>query len=161
MGFVTIEDLSGAVEVTVFSDIYSEAVSILKSDDPLIIIGKLEATEKGAKVLVHGAKEAGSEWQKKNRGPAGSIKLLTDARSQSAKKVLFTLQTDTTPTEHLEQLRKIITRHSGSTPTFLLFKLPHRGKATVQLPQDLYVAPNDELILEVEQLFGYNAATFE
>jgi hypothetical protein len=31
----------------------------------------------------------------------------------------------------------------------------------VQLPEELFVVPNDELKLEVEHLFGYNAATFE
>jgi hypothetical protein len=36
-----------------------------------------------------------------------------------------------------------------------------RGKATMQLPAEMYVMPNDDLRLEVERLFGYNAATFE
>jgi hypothetical protein len=29
------------------------------------------------------------------------------------------------------------------------------------LPAEMYVLPNDDLRLEVERLFGYNAATFE
>jgi hypothetical protein len=36
-----------------------------------------------------------------------------------------------------------------------------RGTATMQLPEAMYVIPDDELRLEVERLFGYNAATFE
>jgi hypothetical protein len=31
----------------------------------------------------------------------------------------------------------------------------------MELPAELYVMPDDDLRLEVEQLFGYNAATFE
>lgn len=161
MGFVTVEDLTGSVEVTVFSDIYAEAVNLLKSDDPLFIVGKLEITEKGAKVLVQGAKEGGNEWQKKNRGPAGSIKLLTEARCKSAKKVVFNLQTEKVQIEQLDLLRKIIELHSGSTPAYLQIKLPDEGTATIQLPKDLYVLANDDLVLEVQQLFGYNAASFE
>lgn len=161
MGFVTIEDLSGSVEVTVFSDIYNAAVTLLKSDDPLLIVGKLEKGEKGAKILVQGQKEGGSEWQQKNRGPAGDIKLLQDARAQTTKKVYFTLRVDDLPTERLDGLKGIIERHRGSVPSFISFELASRGKATMQLPAELHVVPNDDLRLEVERLFGYNAATFE
>jgi len=162
MGFVTIEDLSGSVEVTVFSDVYATAVSLLKCDDPLLITGKLEKGEKGAKILVQAQKEGGSEWQQRNRGPAGDIKLLQEARAQTTKKVFFTLQLDDDmPVERLDGLKGIIERHRGSVPAFISFKMPSYGKATMQLPADLYVAPNDDLRLEVERLFGYNAATFE
>jgi DNA polymerase-3 subunit alpha len=161
MGFVTIEDLTGSVEITVFSDIYADTVGLLKSDDPLLITGKLEKGEKGVKILVQALKEGGSEWQQKNRGPAGSIRLLSEARSQTTKKVFFSLRMDDMPSAQLDGLKGIIERHRGSIPAFISFEIPQRGKATMQLPEDFYVIPNDELRLEVEQLFGYNAATFE
>jgi DNA polymerase-3 subunit alpha len=161
MGFVTIEDLSGSVEVTVFSDIYIAAVNLLKSDDPLLITGKLEKGEKGAKVLVQAQKEGGNAWQQKNRGPAGDIKLLQDARAQTTKKVYFSLRMDDMPTGSLDGLKGIIERHRGSVPSFISFEMPKRGKAVMELPAELYVMPDDDLRLEVEQLFGYNAATFE
>jgi DNA polymerase-3 subunit alpha len=161
MGFVTIEDLSGSVEVTVFSDIYATAVTLLKSDDPLLIIGKLEKGEKGAKILVQAQKEGGNGWQQKNRGPAGDIKLLQDARAQTTKKVYFTLRMDNMPSEHLGGLKGIIERHRGDVPSFISFEMPTRGTAVMQLPAEMYVMPDDDLRLEVERLFGYNAATFE
>jgi DNA polymerase-3 subunit alpha len=161
MGFVTIEDLTGSVEVTVFSDVYNAAITLLKSDDPLLITGKLEKGEKGAKILVQGQKEGGSEWQQKNRGPAGDIKLLQDARALTTKKVFFTLRMDDMPTERLDGLKGIIERHRGNIPSFIAFEMSKRGKATMQLPAEMHVMPNDDLRLEVERLFGYNAATFE
>jgi hypothetical protein len=75
--------------------------------------------------------------------------------------VLFTLQVDDLPLEHLDGLKGIIERHRGGTPAFISFQLPSRGKATMQLPAEMHVLPNDDLRLEVERLFGYNAATFE
>ena len=161
MGFVTIEDLSGSVEVTVFSDIYTAAVNLLKSDDPLLIIGKLEKGEKGAKILVQGQKEGGSEWQQKNRGPAGDIKLLQDARAETTKKVLFNLRMDNMPVERIDALKGIIERHNGTVPTFIQFVIPERSLSTLPLSKNLHVMASDELRLEVERLFGYNAATFE
>ncbi|BCS54706.1 DNA polymerase III subunit alpha [Geobacter sp. SVR] len=161
MGFVTIEDLTGSVEITVFSDIYTTAVSLLKSDDPLLITGKLERGEKGAKILVQAAKEGGSEWQQKNRGPAGDIKLLSEARSQTTKRVLFTLRLDETPADRLDTFKEIISRHPGSVPACIQFLIPERSRSTLPLSPDLNVAASDDLRLEVERLFGYNAATFE
>ncbi|MBT1073029.1 DNA polymerase III subunit alpha [Pelotalea chapellei] len=161
MGFATIEDLSGSVEVTIFSDIYTAAVSLLKSDDPLLITGKLERGEKGAKILVQGQKEGASEWQLKQRGPAGDIKLLSEARAQTTKKVFFTLKTDDTPMERIEALKGIIERHRGTIPAFIQFVIPQRSHSILPLPESMSVIASDDLRLEVEQLFGYNAASFD
>jgi len=161
MCFATIEDLSGGVEITVFSDIYATAGPLLKSDDPLLVVGKLEKTEKGAKILVQAAKEGGSEWQQKNRGPAGDIKLLSEARAQTTKKVCISLRMDETPLERINALKEILERHHGSVPGYIQFVLPERGRAIMPLPPDLNIMASDDLRLEVERLFGYNAATFE
>ena len=134
---------------------------MLKSDDPLLIIGKLEKGEKGAKILVQAQKEGGSEWQQKNRGPAGDIKLLQDARAETTKKVLFNLRMDNMPVEHLDALKGIIERHNGNVPAFIQFVIPGRSLSTLPLSKNLNVMASDELRLEVERLFGYNAATFE
>ena len=129
--------------------------------DPLLITGKLEKGEKGVKILVQAQKEGGSEWQQKNRGPAGDVRLLSEARSRTTKKVYFNLRMDDLPMERLDSLKGIIERHRGTVPSFLSFEMAPRGKATMQLPAELYVMPDDDLRLEVERLFGYNAATFE
>jgi DNA polymerase-3 subunit alpha len=161
MGFVTIEDLTGSVEITVFSDIYSSCSELLKSDDPLLVIGKLEKGEKGAKILVKGHKEGGSEWQQKNRGPTGDIKLLSEARAQTTKKVLFSLRMDSTPADQVDTLKCIIERHRGGVPAFVQFVIPERSRSIMPLPAELNVSASDDLRLEVERLLGYNAATFE
>lgn len=161
MGFVTIEDLTGSVEITVFSDVYTVASGLLKSDDPLLVTGKLENGEKGCKILVQGHKEGANEWQQRQRGPAGDIKLLNDARAQSTSKVLFTLQMDVAPTERINALKEIIERYHGTVPAFIQFVIPERSRSIMPLPVNMSVAASDDLRLEVERLFGYNAATFE
>ncbi len=161
MGFVTIEDLTGSVEITVFSDIYATSSTLLKSDDPLLVVGKLEKGEKGCKVLVQANKEGGNKWQQQQRGPAGDIRLLSEARAQTTKKVLFTVRMDSTPVEQIDALKIIIERHRGGVPAFVQFVLPQRSCSTMPLPSEMNVSASDELRLEVERLFGYNAATFE
>ncbi|MEI6704718.1 MAG: DNA polymerase III subunit alpha, partial [Deltaproteobacteria bacterium] len=162
MGFVTVEDLSGSVEVTVFSDIYIMSSSLLKSDDPLFITGKLEKGEKGCKVLVmKGGEQNGNKHSPRDRGPAGDIKLLSEARTQSTSKVLFTIRMDNTPPEHIDALKVIIEHHRGGVPAYVQFVIPERSRSIMQLPTEMNVAACDDLRLEVERLFGYNAATFE
>jgi len=162
MGFVTIEDLSGSVEITVFSDIYSTSSSLLKSDDPLFITGKLEKSEKGCKVLVmKGGEQNGNKHSHRDRGPAGEIKLLSLARAQTTRKVLFNLCMDRTTTGHIDALKVIIERHRGGIPAYIQFVIPERSRSIMPLPAEMNVAASDDLRLEVERLLGYNAATFE
>jgi hypothetical protein len=55
----------------------------------------------------------------------------------------------------------IIQRHHGSVPACIQFLVSERSRATMPLPADFNVMASDDLRLEVEHLFGYNAATFE
>ncbi|KAA0894136.1 DNA polymerase III subunit alpha [Oryzomonas rubra] len=163
MCFATIEDLTGSVEITVFPDTYVETSTLLKSDDPLLVTGKLEKTEKGAKILVSRPSPDNGRRGGHHRdpGPAGDIKLLQDARAMTTKRVCFTLRTDDLPVERLDALKTIIQRYHGSVPACIHFLIPQRSRATMPLPPDLSVMASDDLRLEVERLFGYNAATFE
>ncbi|MDD2856273.1 MAG: DNA polymerase III subunit alpha, partial [Desulfuromonadaceae bacterium] len=149
MGFVTIEDLSGTVEVTVFSDIYANTLNLLKSDDPLLIVGKLEKGEKGAKILVQGQKEGGNEWQKKNRGPTGEIKLLSEARAETTKKVTFILNVEVTQPDQITRLKETIERHPGAVPSTIQFVIPSRSRSIMPLPLEMNVSASDDLRLEV------------
>ncbi len=162
MGFVTIEDLTGSVEITVFSDIYATTSAMLKSDDPLLVVGKLEKGEKGCKVLVmKGGEENNGKRFQRDRGPAGDIKLLSEARSQTTRKVSFILRVDETPAEQITLLKEVIERHPGSVPVCIQFLIPARSRSFMPLEAAMSVAASDELRLEVERLLGYNAATFE
>lgn len=162
MGFVTIEDLTGSVEITVFSDIYATASPLLKSDDPLFVVGKLEKSEKGCKVLImKGGEENNGKRFQRDRGPAGDIKLLADARALTTKKVSFILRTDETPPEQITLLKDVIKRHPGNIPASILFLIPERSRSTMPLSNGMNVAASDDLRLEVERLLGYNAALFE
>ena len=91
----------------------------------------------------------------------GDIKLLSEARSQTTKKVSFVLRTEEVQPERISLLKEIIERHPGSIPSSLHFLMPGRGRATMPLAPTLNVTASDDLRLEVERLLGYNAATFE
>ncbi len=160
MGFATVEDLTGSVEVTLFPGIYSAAAKMLKSDDPLIISGKLEKNEKGGKILVQATREGESEWRQKKRGPAGDVKLLHDVTAENTKKVLFTINASETATGKLEPFKELLLRHTGELPAEISFVIPEKGSSTLRLDR-IAVRASDDLRVEVERLFGYNATSFE
>ena len=134
----------------------------MKNDDPLIIDGKLEKGEKGAKILVRGIGENASEWQKQQRGPAGDIRSLLEVRSQTTKRVVFSLTMDeTTLPQQMDSLREIIQRHQGAVPASIQFVIPNRSRSSLPLADSMAVVASDDLKLEVERLFGYNTVFFE
>ncbi len=55
MASVTVSDVTGAIEITLFSDIYSEVSSMIKSGEPLIITGKLQLGDQGPTILLFGS----------------------------------------------------------------------------------------------------------
>jgi predicted NodU family carbamoyl transferase len=56
MGFATVGDLTGECQITLFGDIYPEVSNMIKSDEPLTIVGKLELCEQGPTILLSGSK---------------------------------------------------------------------------------------------------------
>ena len=163
MGFVTIEDLSGSVEVTVFSDIYTTAVGLLKSDDPLLITGKLEHGEKGCQDPgarpEGGGQRVAAETARTGRRDQAAHR---SPHARPPKRSCFNLRLDDIPSAgHMSALKEIMERHRGDVPAFIQFVIPQRSRSIMPLPAEMSVAASDELRLEVERLFGYNAATFE
>ncbi len=143
MGFVTLEDLTGSAEVVVFADIYQKAAEYLKSEEPILVTGVVDVGEKSSKVI------------------ASEIAALNEISARATRLVHFTLQSTGLLREQLESLKEIISRHQGSCRTFLHLDLPPTTRTTINLPASCAVEASENLLMEVRNLFGYNAATFE
>jgi len=161
MCFATLEDLTGSIEITVFPDVYAECSPLLKTDDPLLVTGKLERGEKGCKLLV--MRSNGRENGRKNGAspPNGDVRLLLEAQAQNTTRISLALKLAELSPDQLTSLREVIERHAGNLPLTLQFESPSRFVALQRLPDSLKVAASDEFRLEVERLVGYNAAIFE
>ena len=161
MGFVTLEDLSGQVEVTVFSDMYLQSTQLLKSDDPLLITGKLEKGEKGCKLLVMKPQEGNGRKFPNQSSVNGDIRLLTEAQEQQTTKIRLVLRLDDQSTLPLSPLKQVLEQFAGTLPVVVQFELPNHIQATQKLPDQLRVTASDEFRVAVERCVGYNAAVFE
>jgi DNA polymerase III subunit alpha len=142
MGFVTLEDLTGSVEVIVFPDVYGKAVASLKSDEPLIVAGSVDVGEKSTKIK------------------ATDIIPLSEMTEKETKRVCFTLRAEGLERGNLESLREVILRYRGGCRASLRLVLPEECAVTIRLPDSYSVAAREDLSLEVESLLGYNAVSF-
>ena len=159
MGFVTVEDLTGSVEITVFSDMYVPGTALLKSDDPLLITGKLEKSEKGCKLLVMKAQEGNG--RKFQQNSSGDIRLLQDAQEQSTTRVRLSLRLPELTADLLPPIKELLEKYHGNLPVQLQFEIPNRSSTLIRLPDHLRVAASDEFRVAVERCVGYNATIFE
>jgi DNA polymerase-3 subunit alpha len=141
MGFITMEDLVGSVEVVVLPNIYQEVVEFLKSDEPLLVAGSFEKGEKSNKII------------------ASSVQHLRAVSERETTTVSFTLKD--VDAGRLESLKEIMARYHGGCQARLLIELPDLCTAVVRLPKECYVTPTEGLAVEVEDLLGYNAVSFE
>jgi len=161
MGFVTIEDLTGQIEITVFSDMYLQYSHLLKCDDPLLITGKLEKGGKGCKLLVMKPQEGNGRKFPGQVNVNGDIKLLTDAQEQQTTRISLTLRLPELTNDKLTPIRQLLENHPGNLPVQLLLEIPARSRTVIKLPEHLKVTASDEFRLAVERCVGYNAAIFE
>jgi DNA polymerase III subunit alpha len=143
MGFISLEDLSGCVEVVVFSDVYAKCSEYLKSDDPIQVTGTVEQGEKGAKIM------------------ASSIVLLRDLNEQQTRRVNFTLDAKEADAGKLNALKTIISRYRGACRSFLHLDIENCSRVTIKLSEVYKVSASEELTVEVSNLLGYNAVSFE
>ena len=143
MAFVTLEDLSGFVEMVVFPETYREAAEWLHSDQPLLVTGTVEVSEDTRKLMPR------------------EILPLQEVSRKETKRVHIRFQVPGVLEDQLHRLREIIQRHRGNCPVLMHLVIPDMSETVLRLPETLKIAPTDEMMEDTERLFGYNVVTFE
>ena len=146
MAFITLEDMTGSVEVLVFPKIYREAAPLIgdDSDQPLLVRGKLDTGGDTPKVL------------------AEDIRLLADAREERARRISIRIPMQGVESKQLVELEALLRRHEGRLPSELVFfeEQDARLIETI-LPLSRYsLQPSETLEQEIERLFGLRAARY-
>ncbi|SEA06988.1 DNA polymerase III, alpha subunit [Desulfuromusa kysingii] len=143
MAFVSLEDLSGSVEIIVFPEVYSASMDLLKGDDPLLVSGELDVGEEACKVL------------------ATEVALLRDVKQAMAKRVHIRLTTPGLDEMQMRQLKGIVQRYRGDCEVKLHIVIPNRSETVIALPDKLKMAATDEALADVNALFEYNVMNYE
>ncbi|MGE5247980.1 MAG: DNA polymerase III subunit alpha [Verrucomicrobiota bacterium] len=138
MANLTLEDLEGTVEVTVFSRTFQECRETLSSPDPVFVVGKVEAGEQGVKVI------------------ADEVFLMSNVRERLARSVHFRLLLDRVGPAGVADLRKTLLRYAGDKKGYLHLVREGEYEAVVSLPEGLGLSPSLDLARELRSRFGYD-----
>jgi len=149
MAFVTLEDMDGTVEVTVFPEPYKAAAELLRGREPLLVRGRVDDGDKGRAVLAEDVRPLERVLaESAARGGAGE---------PSALRIRVPAAAD--PAVTLAEVREACARHPGRVPVFVHVVLP--GQEVVVRSRAVGVDAGPALVARLEELLGPAAAVVE
>jgi len=141
--FLTLDDKSGRLEVSVFAEKYNIYRDILVKDALLVVQGGIseDSFSGGLKML------------------ADSIQSIYDARCSKLKRLELAINTEPGNVAWVEQLRSALEQYKdGNCALELDYTIPS-SKGRLKLGNSWRVQPKDELIGRLRQEFGKNSLT--
>ena len=136
MAVVSLEDLSGSIEVIIFPDLFSYTSSLLKSDEPLLVNGSLEKTETSLKII---AKE---------------LTTLDAAREKILRALELPLNEEMVKDELLQDIKALAFTYPGECQLRFRIKSSNGDSYVVVAHNRYRVMPAPELISNLETLLG-------
>jgi len=149
MAFLTLEDMTGTVEVTVFPEPYKAAAPYLRARDPIVVRGRVDDGDKGRVVLAEDIRlleqSLTGAGRARNGGEATACRVRLRAAEDSA--------------ERLASLRRLCDEHPGAVPVFVHVLLP--TTEVVVRARGVSVDVTKELIAKIEELLGAGATAID
>ena len=139
MAFVTIEDLLGSIEVTVFSSVYKKIHDVLVDDNPIVLQGQVQKDEKSVKILVD------------------SLIPIDKAEETWTTSIHFNLDITKIEKERLVKLYDIAKKHPGLCLAYIHLRDPDKTETIIALPDTMKLKAGSALTREVNRFLGYNA----
>jgi DNA polymerase-3 subunit alpha len=136
MAFVQIEDMSGLFEVVVFPSVYGDCADLLTEGRPILVQGKLQKEEKGAKLL------------------ADAVIAMENAESLWTAEVHFSIDMADLDKDKLVRLSRIVQRYPGDCNGFLHLKIEDGLETIIAMSEQWGVQPGEALFNEVNGLLG-------
>lgn len=136
MGFLTIEDVSGSIEVVVFSDLYHKLLSFSPYEKPIFVTGRLEHGEKNSKII-------GSD-----------IFLLEGASHKLAKNICLKIDIKSQDSSKLLSLKNVLNSYPGECRPVLTMEFAGKYSVILAPGKAFYLNPCQQLISDVEDILG-------
>ncbi|MEA3428280.1 MAG: DNA polymerase III subunit alpha, partial [Thermodesulfobacteriota bacterium] len=139
MAFVTIEDLLGFIEVTVFSLVYKKAHDFLIDDNPIILQGQVQKDENSVKILVD------------------FIIPIDKAEETWTTSIHFNLDITKIERKRLVKFYDIVNKHPGLCLAYIHLRDPAKTETIIALPDTMKLKAGSALTREANRFLGYNA----
>ncbi|MDE0207772.1 MAG: OB-fold nucleic acid binding domain-containing protein, partial [Candidatus Tectomicrobia bacterium] len=138
MAFLTIEDLHGSFEVTVFPDLYRESAGTCESDAPVIVRGKVESDGNTGRLV------------------AQRIAPLRDAADLGDFRHLTLTLAGDLETDMLLKVRDRLAQAPGTCGVMLSLRFADGERMSLRAADRLNVTPSMNLLAELEGMLGAN-----
>jgi DNA polymerase-3 subunit alpha len=151
MAFLTLEDMSGAVEVTVFPEPYKAAAPYLRSREPVVVRGRVDDGDKGRVVLAEEVRlldqslATGGARPRNGGGEPSACRVRVRAAGDCA--------------DRLASLRRVCEEHPGAVPVFVHVLLS--TSEVVVRARAVSVDASRDLVAKVEELLGAGTAVID
>ncbi len=139
MAFMQLEDMEGIIEVVIFPSIYAECQHLLTEDRPVMVQGKIQQSEKGAKLL------------------ADHVIAMEEAETLWTAEVHFEIDAMRVDKALLSRLRDLVRRYPGECRGWLHLKTDENVETVIAMSEEWRIQPGDSLNREVKALLGYAA----
>ncbi len=139
MAFVTLEDLSGLAEVTLFSSLYSSVSGFIEKDSAIMVEGRVTRDEKSCKIL------------------AETVVPIDKAEETWTTSVHINLDMTGLNKQSLQKLCKILKQHQGSCSAYLHLVVPQRTDTSIAVHDSIKVKAGPDLTEAINQFLGYSA----
>ncbi len=138
--FCQLEDLTGVVEVTAWSEEYATFGHLLQPGKIVFVEGKVKSRDRGSNVQIT------------------AVHSLEDAQAQFARALHVYLHLASIDGDRIQALRQVLVRVRGTCPVFLDFAFATGEKVLIQAGDRFRVQCTPQLIKEIEDLLGENTA---
>ncbi len=142
MAFITLEDLTGSIEVVIFSDLYKKHMDIINSDDPIIVVGKVERD----------TGQGGGGEREECKIIASEVMTLEEAHDKRAPKTHIHAPAEACSEDVFKQLKETLEESPGSSEVFLHLLSSSEGDVILSLSKELKINPKAELFDKVKGL---------
>ena len=143
--FLDIEDSSGTMTVSVFSELFLSCADILVENTPIIVVGRM----------------TGDENFGKKRFVADNVFDLKTVRSDLKTQLSLKLEHDRHSIEDLMQLQHVLEQFGGGDQTIKIEYISEQGEARYSLSSEWRIALSEELASEVQGIFGADSFTVD
>lgn len=136
MGFLTLETLEGPCEITIFADLYEQAVEFLVPEAILMLQARVNYRNREAGLV------------------AVQVFPIEEAERHLTRAVHIRLRTDEMTRKEAEQLAELLGNKPGPCDVYLHCAAPGKGEVVVHAVSACRVTPSNELRDAVEALAG-------
>ncbi len=137
--FLTIDDKTGRIDITLFSEKYNAAKDILIKDSLIIVEGNLSP----------------DDYTGKYKMVADSVKSMYSARCAKLKKLQLNLEGS--DNQWVDSIRNILNDYRDGNCSVVIEYTSEKAEAKLFLGSDWMIKPKDELIIKLKNQFGQDS----